>query len=380
MRIGHKERKIVAVLAALGVLALLLAGFIFIPKADIKLVLRTAPLLIDQKLTLAAEGTSGENIIPSAAFFREITIEGTAPVAGKEVVGAKAKGTVEIINRSTDEQKIKEKSRLVTADGVLFYMEGHAIVPPASGGVPARARVAVEAAEAGESGNIKPQQLNFAALDAASQKLVYAQATAALAGGSGDEVAVVTEEDLDNAKKLAGQAVRDKAEQEIREELPKDMVLLEESWTAEIQSFETEAAIGAQQETIPYKTQVIVRVLAYNGHALEEKLRAALTSRLEKEYVLFPGPISYTKSVDNINWETGTGELTTRVTHTTIPNLKLETLREKLAGRSLDEANTYLQGLPGVSSVDLKLWPFWAKSLPYIQQRITIDLVPERQP
>lgn len=380
MRVGHKERKIVAGLVALVIIALLLAGFIFLPTANVKLVLHTAPLLIDQKLTITGNQAQGDNIIPGSAFFREIMVEDTAPVSSKEIVGAKARGNVQIVNRSTDEQKIKEHSRLVTADGLLFYMQGSAILPPASGGTLTRVTVGIEAAEDGDKGNINPQHLDFAALDETSQKLVYAEAAAKLTGGKGEEVTVIKDEDMENAKKVAGQVARDKAEQEIRAELPKGWLILDESWTANIESFETEVKVADKQETIPYKARITVHVLGYEGAKLEEKLRAELTSHLEKEFMLFPGPISYTKSVDNIDWDKGAGDLAVRVTHTTIPNLKLDTLRQKIAGRKQDEAKNYLQGLPGVGSVDINLWPFWVKSIPYIEKRITLDLTPERQP
>lgn len=380
MRIGHKERRVVGILILLLVVVVLLAGWLFLPKADIRLVLRTAPLLVDEQLVLRSQDTSPTNVIPGTAFFRELSVEGTSPVISSEVVGEKAKGTAQIVNRATEEQKIVERSRLVTKDGQLFYMTNHAIVPPASGGTPARATVQIEAAEAGEEGNIGPQRLDFAALDESSQTLVYAEVTQALTEGSGEEVRVVKEQDLKQAKSHAGEQARAQAEQEIRAELPEGWAILEESWTAELQSFETEASVDDREQAIPYKARIVVRVMGYEEQKLEERLRAALEERLEADFMLFPGPISFTKSVEEVNWEAAEASIGVRVTHTTIPQLSLETLQEKLAGRDKNEAVAYLEGLPGVRSGTVDLWPFWVQSVPRIEKRIMIDLEPEKQP
>ncbi|MEX2054852.1 MAG: baseplate J/gp47 family protein, partial [Candidatus Andersenbacteria bacterium] len=162
VRVGHRERKFVVGLIVLAILAALLAGFIFIPLATIALSLRTAPLLVDERLTIQAEVGSAE-AVPGSAFFREVQVEGTAPVTSTEVIGTKATGTVQIINRATEVQKIKEQSRLVTKDGELFYMQGSATIPAAGAGSPSGVTVTIEAAEAGEQGNIPTQRLNFAA-------------------------------------------------------------------------------------------------------------------------------------------------------------------------------------------------------------------------
>jgi hypothetical protein len=125
---------------------------------------------------------------------------------------------------------------------------------------------------------------------------------------------------------------------------------------------------------------MVVRVLGYEEKVLEERLRKALNENLTREYMLFPGPLSHTATVEKIDWETGEGIVNVRVTHTTIPQLSVEALRDKLAGRTKEEATKYLQGLPSVQSVDIKLSPFWVQSIPRIHSRVNIDLQSDRQP
>lgn len=375
MRLGGRERQVLLVLFAVIVLVAFLGALIFLPKADVTLVLKTAPLLVDQELTIRAVETQGATVVPGAAFFREVPVSGTASVTSTETVGTKATGTVQIVNKTVDEQKIKENSRLVTADGALFYMKGSAFVP-ANG----RLSVPVEAAEAGEAGNIEPQRLDFAALPEESRSLLYAEAVSALSGGSGEEVHVIQEEDLERAKTAAQEAAIAQVKGEVAQELPPGWVILEESWTAELADFTVEGEVGQQQAEVAYSGRATVRVLGYEEAKLTERLTAALEQRLDEDYVLFPGPISFTKTVKDVNWESSEGTLVARVTHTTIPDFSLETLTQKIARRGEQEAREYLIGLPGVSRVDIQLWPFWVRSIPRIEKRINLTLQPERQP
>lgn len=351
-----------------------LAAIIFLPTTDIQLVLRTAPLLVDENLTLRAQG-EGEGVIPGTAFFREVQVEGSQGSSGQEVIGVKTRGTVEIVNRTTQEQKIKEKSRLVTDDGTLFYMQKAAILP--SG--PSRVAVEVEADVAGEAGNIKPQKLYFAALDEGVRPLLYAEAPQ-LTGGSGETVQVITEKDIESARTSAGQTARQQVEPDILNELPKGWKILGESWTYEIAAFDTKAEVGQREAAIPYTARVLVRVMGYEEEALANHLRGALEKRMDKEFILFPGPLSFVSTVKNVNWEAGEAELSARVTHTTIPNIQIPTLRGKILGQAIPEAKLYLEGLPGVRSADIKAWPFWVNSIPRIESRVKLDFQSERQP
>ena len=380
-RIGPTERRVVLSVFALLLVALLLAGFIFLPSAEGRLVLRTAPLLIDEKLTIKAEpalhvlAENGMGVVPGTTFFRELQLHGESPVTSTKVLGKKASGTVRITNRTVEQQKIKENSRLVTAQGTLFFMKSSVFVAPNNS-----AKVTVEAAEAGTGGNISPQRLTFAALPATSASILYAEAEQAFAGGSGEVVTVVQGQDLEQAKTAVTEAGRKQAEGEIKKELPQGWVLLPESWSVEASSFETDAKVDDQRVTIPYTAKVVARVLGYQEDAFKEHLQKALEARLDKDHMLFPGDISFSVTVESVDWAKNEGVVIARVTHTTIPRFSVDALRDKLAGRSQPEAKEYLQGLPGVGSADITLSPFWVRAIPRIRQRVKIDLVPEQQP
>jgi hypothetical protein len=373
--VGRNERNIVLMLAGLLLVAGVIAAIIFLPTATIVLRLKTAPLLVDEELLIAGKNEGGEKVIPGTTFYREVQVNGSVAVEGNETIGEKARGTVEIVNRTVEEQKIKEMSRLVTESDQLFYMTKHAIVPANS-----RTTVPLEASEPGEEGNIEPQKLNFAALDDSSQLLVYGEVTENLTGGSGEVIAVVSESDIVKAEKEAENKAKTRAEIEIREKLPTGWIIIEESWTSEMAAVEVKAEVGDKESTVEYNGRVAVQVMGVEKSVLEEKLRTALERRLDEDYMLFPGAISYSKTISDIDWEEASAKVVARVTHTTIPKISIDTLKDKLAGRSGEEAVRYLEGMRGVSSASMKLWPFWVKSIPRIEKRISLEFESVHQP
>ena len=377
-RVGPRERSVVLGLLGLLAIVVLLVAIIFWPRADIDVIIRTAPLLVDEQLTIAAQ--ESEETVAGTTFFREIPVSGEAPVATEEVVGAKATGTVRLVNRTVEEQPIREGSRLETEAGDLFFMQQSAVIPAGDGGTLGAVSVQIEAAEAGAEFNIEAQRLNFVALDESSQTLVYAEVDEALTGGSGETTRIVRESDLTAAQEAAGMLVQAQVMSEIEAELPKDWVLLDESWEIVLSEFTTEVAEGAQLDVIPFTARASAQVIGYDKLMLEERLQASLAARLDEGFELFPGAIAYTTEVDVVDFEAGEADITVQVTHTTIPDLSLASLREKIAGRSGEEATAYLEGLPGVQSVDLQLSPFWVRSVPRIEDRVKLELRPETAP
>ena len=370
---GQSERKIMLGLIGLVMIAGLISSIIFLPTAAIDLKLRTAPLLADEEV-LIGQANNNDQIIPGTSFYREIAVRGNWQVQNREIIGSKSSGVVDIVNNTGTEQKIKEQSRLETKDGRLFYMQKHAMVPP-NGRVP----VEVLAAEEGEEGNIERQRLDFVAFDEASQQVVWAEAKQSFSGGSGEAVAVVGKEDLAAASKEAGNQARQQATQQIKDELPEGWELLEESWNTEVVNFTSTSQEGDKVPAMDYQGQIVVRVIGFEKALFEMRMKEKLEGRLDKDYMLFPGPISFTVSVKDINWDEAQATVAVRVTHSTVPNLAVETLRQKLAGRSMTEAREYLEGLPGVRSTEIKLWPFWVKSIPRIERRVDIQLESEKK-
>lgn len=371
-RLGSRERLIMGIVA-LGVgIALIIAVIIFLPSAHITLALTTSPLLIEREVAVQVGASPQAGAMAGQVFSREVQAAGEVPVSSTEVVGEKARGAARIINRTVDEQKIKENSRLTTTDGkLIFFMQSAAIIAPQSD-----VRVQIEAAEAGPAYNLEPQRLDFLLLPEGSRRLIYAEIPERLTGGSGEEVSVVGEEDLKQIETHASEVARANVESEIRSELSSGFTLVEESWSTQISNVTTETKVGDRTSTIPYTAQARVRTIGYEERALKDHLKQMIEGTLDENYMLFPGELTYETTLKEVDWEKGLAALNVKISHTTIPRLSFEALRDKLAGRPQAEAERYLKDLPGIEHVKIELAPFWVTSIPRIPNRITIDIEP----
>lgn len=386
-KLGRRERRLLLFLVFIIVVASALAIIIFLPRAEVKLTLRSAPLLVEQTLHLTGAASSTDTgsvrketgdgaTIEAVALQRSVDVAGEIGVSGSEVIGEKAQGTVNLVNLTFEPQSIRENSRLTTPEGLVFYMQRHAIIPAAEDGIPGGVTVAVQAAEAGGEYNIESQRLDFVTLDDGSRQLVYA-GSATVAGGSGETVAVVVEADILAAQQAAGGAARADIEGEIRANLPEGHEILEETWQHELTSFSASAKVGERVEALTYQATVISRVFHFSSQALEDNLRQVLTARVAEETMLLPGPISFNKEVSNLNWETAEADLSVRITHATIPDISLPALIDSLAGREVADAVSYLEVLEGIRSVSVDVSPFWVRSIPRIHRQISVELIPE---
>jgi hypothetical protein len=248
-------------------------------------------------------------------------------------------------------------------------------VPPNSS-----VRVPIEADEAGEEGNIEGQRLDFAALPTGARQVVFAETKERLTGGSGEEVAVVSEAEEKYARDEALQGVEELMEREMVGELPPGWELMRESWTVVLSTFSLGAKIGDKLPEVSYEGRAQAKVIGYEKVKLEELLKKRLEEELDKGYKLFPGELSYTVAVEGVDWDEAKASVKARVSHTTMPDISLETLRGKLAGRSLQDAKVYLEGIKGIKNVSIATWPFWVNTLPRVEGRMTVDLRSERQP
>lgn len=378
VRLGHKEHSIALVFVGILALILVMAGIVFVPRAEVHITIQTSPLLVDETISFSSANT--ENSIPISVFQKDLQVSGTANVMTKEFIGNKAEGSVDIINRTLQEQKIKAASRLITDDGTLYLMKTHAIVPPAASSTPSRVSISVEAAEPGPNGNNQSGILNFVALDKSSQNLVYAEIVNPLTGGSGSKIAIVRDSDIDNARDESKRQAREQATGSAQKELSAGWAILDESVETNIINFDTDTQNGQESDTISYTTTAHVQGLLYETNVLDQYLIKVLERKLDKDYMLFPGPLSHTISIESIDWEASTATAHVRITHSTIPTLSIESLSSKLAGRSVQQAQEYVSGLTGVQSVTVKTWPFWVKRIPRIEKRTIISIEPERRP
>ena len=80
--------------------------------------------------------------------------------------------------------------------------------------------------------------------------------------------------------------------------------------------------------------------------------------------------------IESYDWAAGTALMKVEVEAEAVINEDHELLaKEKLMGLPKDELTFYLSRVPGVKQAEIRFYPFWAKQVPKIKDRISVEVV-----
>lgn len=200
---GSESRRFKLAAAIIGMLVLAASGWLIASKmrpARPKAAAVTSapssaiPLSVDiglgQAFSADARTVAVAAVEVSKDFEKDVAHQATSS-------DGKAKGMVEIINESRADQPLVAGTRLLSAQGVLFRLDGRVTVP--SGG---RETVAVTADALGAAGDVPAGRFTIPGLPASAQKLIYGESQVAMIGGTAWSGDPFTQAELDAA--LAG--------------------------------------------------------------------------------------------------------------------------------------------------------------------------------
>lgn len=352
-------------LAALGILALLV-----LPQATVQVAAAAQPI---GPLELTIRGTTGGTAdVPLKTITQPVTarIPGTATGARTEEV--RAKGSVALENRTTDDVRVARGSIFRTADGVQFLSAAEVtvprsvIVPPFTLFV-GKVTVAVDAAVAGPGGNVPAGRITVGP-DPNRYTVSNPEPTT---GGEIKRIPIVRLEDYDAARAKAPEALKAAAEEQLQK------------WRAEPRTGEEviPQVLVRQTSLAPTSADVIgkeafevtVQGIATAYVVAQGEPRKAIASRLREaaeagndvdDAAVIFDVAKLTVAEEVVTWSvTARGQQARRVDRAATARL--------LAGKRVEEAERILQG-ERLRLVQLDWVPAWWPFLPFLDARITV--------
>ncbi len=246
---------------------------------------------IDEKIELTAQTDQGiydseRRFIPARLIEKDITFTKTFDATGSgDVKAQKAQGKITIINEYNDKpQPLVATTRFLAEDGTLFRLVNRVTVPGMKDGKPGKVEALVMADSAGSDANIGPTKFSIPGFEGTPKKgKFYATSEKAMTGGGagGNGVSVVTEADIEKAKK----EMTDESVQYIMEQItgllrPDNEVLLDNNVVHEVVSSEANVSVGTMTEQFMYEIVMHVKVLVFS----EDDVLAIMESHLAKKY------------------------------------------------------------------------------------------------
>lgn len=280
---------------------------------------------------------------------------------------AKATGMVIIRNRSASPQALVATTRLLSPDNILFRLD-KGITVPANGEISA----AVTADQGGSQGAIEPTTFTIPGLNATRQKDIDAVSTQKFI-----QVATVAQNLTDEM--IA--AAKIKALQQLTTDLTKTLTpylfdnekLDNRAVTTTDLSLTTTIKKGDEVGAITFTGQVRISALLFNQQELQNKVvERALQNKDLNNTKIKPDSLTF-EVIRQANNSLALGIVKGQLTLLTS---QINVSPDMLTGRSLDDAKVYLQLLPGVEQIDIKLTPGLLQRLPHDPNRITIKILP----
>lgn len=371
----------------MGLLLLLGGGLVFWglggfwPQANLILTVGAEALVksIDVEASLTAEKTEVKTrTIPAVKIVAALKGKSEGSASGKKEVGEKATGMVTIYNKTGQEQSLKKGTILRKAITVepgqdLAYLLNSDLKVAAreerEGGYDfGKAAAAVTAEKFGDAYNL-PAGTTFSVGSFSSDDLA-ARNEPAFAGGSQRVVKVVTKEDQEKTEAQLRAALQEKLKAELRSRLVGDQKL-EEGVTA----FTTlkkayDRPVDEEAEKFNLELEEEATAYVYSQGELQSLLTAVLAELVPANYELSDAEQSLTianvaaSPTSSRELPAGILKFTAKVRGYIVPKLDVAKIKKDLAGKSLKEAESYLNSLAGVDAHTLTLWP----NLPFLQR------------
>jgi hypothetical protein len=339
----------------------------------------------------------------SLATETEYTISHMA--SGIVSEGTDASGNITIFNETDTDWTLVKETRFQTADGIVFRLQSETNVPRSSGvdadgfAIPGSAEAYVLAdsldangSPSGERGNIEASEFFLPGLRESSRENLYAVSYEAMAGGTTAVSALVLEDDLIAARDKLETQLYEKALAALRKEalsqsnsLGVTLDLLEDSdvliySTAKIDlPYEL---VGQEMEEFEVTGEMSISGIAYDS---DELLALLKTEILAAET---PGKQLVRIDDDSVNVDVMeadnvylyykfTAQIQGIEEYEIDPELEggsqlAKKIKEHIAGKSIEDAENYVQNLPEVNRVEIKLWPGWSPNIPTLPENIRI--------
>lgn len=310
-------------------------------------------------------------------FSEKKNITESYQASGVDFVERKARGTIIVYNAfSSESQELVKTTRFVTPEGKIYRTDNNIVVPGAqiidSEIVPSSTEVRVTADEAGEEFNIGSVPRFRIPGFQGSPKYdgFYGESTESMIGGFVGERKVPTDEDVSSARAEILSTIEDAAKTQLFLNLPTGMKILDgtydfsatdeniDDYTDDSEMFSI--TILGEASVVVFREDELIEVFE-NHVEIDAEVDLAV-----KDYTIEYGE----PRID----ESGQVSVAIKVESVWTRPFDIEEFITEAAGKSESELKTLIFSIPGVSSGEVRFWPFWVNKVPNKDTKIIVDV------
>ncbi len=375
-----RKRLLIGIASALVLLLVALAAisFLFLPISKVILTVQASGWEQDFSFAARPEQASVSEdglVLPAESIKEEDEVTLTFKATGTKKVGTAAAGSATIYNYGSTSTQSVPSGTTVVASGKSFTTQEAITVPGYTQAgigqplIPGSAKVSVTANEPGADGNMTDAAITGTIAGNAN---LSGKLTAA--GGSSQDIVIITPTDVTNAKNEASQQLRTNLEQKVADRLTGRSISFAEN--ADIYSlgdYTTTQPSGAEvaeaKATLKGSLERIVADQAIIKGAVETNLGKLDTPSEERliEDVQITGVA--------LNPADKTLAITTHAVGKLTPVFAITDLPEQIKGKDLAAAQSFLSETTPATSTTIEQSPTWwpLKRLPTFAKFITVE-------
>ena len=302
---------------------------------------------------------------------------------GDSSKGRKAEGYIRVYNSHNPPRSItlRATTRFLSSDGSKYFRSPERIYIPAAKIenkkiIPSFVDVKVEAMEVGEDYNIGPSKFSLPGFVGTSYYYtIYGESSSPMIGGFKEEIKIVTEEDIENAKNTLDQSLLKQAQDSLKGSLTEDFVLLSSAtFDEELESSCLQKA-GAEIPQFICQGKIKIKYLVFKESFLKEISRKFILSEISDSEKPIEELLSFEYLQDKIDLEKEEIILKFKILAEIYEEINEETLKLQIKKRTEKEiVDIIFNNFSGIKEIKVKFWPFWVRKTPNNLDRIKIKL------
>jgi len=358
--------KWVGLVSAVVLGGLLLAGYIYLPraKATIFVAAEKKPLTLNFNGVKDAKLDTDKVIIPTQII--EVTKEQSKkyPATGKKDVGTKSTGDIFVANTTLNDYTLDTFSPV--GNPSLVYVAD----TPVAVAHTSTATIKVTAENSGQSYD-QAAGTEFYAVKAPNVK---GTSNAGISGGTTKQITVVSQGDVNSAKDALAKEVGDAVTAEFNSKAS-EVKVVDDTKKSEIVSSSASPDVNGEATEFTMTVKVTTKAIGFSMNDISSVISAEVTRQLgSTKSIIDDGSKTAEITVDSS--DLATGKISGSIKTTAYVSAKLDeaAIKIQLAGLNDAKAKNYLTGLDGIDSVNLEYWPTFIKSFPRLQSHIFISI------
>ncbi len=358
-------------------------GYVFVPSAVVYVtpaqqrIEADVPVIADPNLT--SRDVDVENgIIPAIVLRVEVEDRQSVPTTGVQALQTiTATGSVVFINQTSSSITIPASTQVSTGTGTpIFFRTTADVTVPAGSGQEVEVGIEAMPTSAGRAGNVDSNLINTVVGPLEDSVNVINRVPTS--GGETPTERVVSQQDRDNLLNLMRQQLQANAFVAMQPNLTASQFIVDETIRiAEERADETifSAEVGDITDTLSLSMRVVVEAVAVDEDLAQRVVFAYLSNQIERGRVIEPESISYSRGPVSIDSQAGTILFTISGNAMDRAQIDAELLRNRLAGRTIDNAIQYIVDEIDISDGSLPqidLSPGLFRRMPVLPMRIEV--------